>query len=175
VADRPDRDADPAPDPDLLDDDALSWEGDEQLGRATSLTGAGSARDVPRSDRAIREEQRSDAARTPVRTGRLAPAHRRDVPLLIATVLFGLAYAAYEVAWIVVIQRVGGQLAANSGGGIASVLANATNFLALLASALWFVIAVHLTRGGRRVHRIGFLALGLGVLLPWPWLSGLIA
>jgi hypothetical protein len=166
------------PEPD--DDSALSWEGDEALGRATSLTGRGPAREVPAArERTAAAEQTDPTDPLGVEDDDLdadlvVEPQRRDRPLLAITVLFGIVYLAYEVAWILAIQGAGGTLAASSGGAFEVFLANVTNFLALLAAALWFVVTVHLTRGGRRIHRIGFLALGLGLLVPWPFVSGLL-
>ncbi|MCU1415993.1 MAG: uncharacterized protein JWP32_167, partial [Schumannella sp.] len=41
-------------------------------------------------------------------------------------------------------------------------------FTAIVAGPLWFAGTVLMTRGGRLLTRAGWLALGLGVLLPWP-------
>ena len=166
------------------DDAALSWDGDEALGRATSLTERAERRARLR-DRSTGDQLDPDApdevgadgpgAEPDARAIDPAPGRaERDRPLLAITVVFGALYLAYEVAWILAIQGAGGALAANSGGAFENFLASVGNFLALLAAALWFVVTVQLTRGGRRIHRIGFLALGLGLLLPWPFLSGLV-
>ena len=46
---------------------------------------------------------------------------------------------------------------------------------ALLAAPAWFVGTLHLTRRSRPLVRVGWLALGLGVLLPWPILFRFVA
>jgi hypothetical protein len=43
-------------------------------------------------------------------------------------------------------------------------------FTAIVAAPLWFGAAVTLTREGRAVTRAGWLALGAGLLIPWPLL-----
>lgn len=48
-------------------------------------------------------------------------------------------------------------------------------FLTILAAPLWFAAVLTLTRDHRPLVRVGWLALGLGVLIPWPFVLDLYA
>jgi hypothetical protein len=48
-------------------------------------------------------------------------------------------------------------------------------FTAIVAAPLWFGATLTLTRVGRLLTRIGWLALGAGLLVPWPLLPLLAA
>ncbi len=134
--------------PDDEDADALSWVGDEELGRhAPRLAG-----DVAAID--------GDPLAEPVET----PPAPRNVPLAAAIVLFGVVYLALTVGWIFSVQL----LAAPSTDLPTEIAWQFGEFTAIIAAPLWFGAAVNLTRGGRAVVRLGWLLLGFGVLVPWP-------
>lgn len=144
------------------DDAALRWEGDDELGRATSL------------DRPLRPSPARDAAPAPGATDtdpHVETAPRNPVTI-VATALAALLFLAETVGWILVVQGVQAAGAFQSGSAVLDFLGGISRFLALLAAPLWFVCALRLT--GRRVHRLGWFALGLGVLVPWPLLLGFV-
>jgi hypothetical protein len=133
------------------DDEALHWAGDEERGRDTpNLRGAEPAAEVLADD----EPPVAPGAR-----GRAA-----------ATIGFALPYLAYSVGWIFAVQNL-------SAGNVplwAEILWQFGEFLTILAAPLWFAATLKLTRDDRPLVRIGWLALGLGVLLPWPFLVDLL-
>jgi hypothetical protein len=136
-----------AHDDDLDDEAALRWAGDEVTGREGAR--------LPR-------ETGPDAAETPA--GDPAPAGPAPRPgMAPLTGLFALLYLALTVGWILGT----GYTSAGSGDLLTQVLWQFGEFTAIVAAPLWFGSTVLLTPG-KLGQRIGWLALGLGVLLPWP-------
>lgn len=85
------------------------------------------------------------------------------------TALGALVFAAYSFAWVIGV----GSLPLSGPTLLIEVLYQFAEFLAIIASALWFGATVALTRGRLGV-RTGWLALGTLVLLPWPFVFGVI-
>lgn len=93
---------------------------------------------------------------------------RRSAGVTLLTVLFGVVYVAWSAGWII-----GVGLVPISGPTLAiEIMYQFSEFLAIVASALWFGAVVALTRDGRAAHRFGWLALGTLVLMPWPFVLG---
>ncbi|MFM2354139.1 MAG: hypothetical protein RLZZ608_1545, partial [Actinomycetota bacterium] len=80
-------------------------------------------------------------------------------------------YLAYSVGWIISI----GLVPLTGPTLVIEIMYQFSEFLALLASALWFAAVVALTRDGRAAHRFGWLALGTLVLVPWPIVLGVLS
>lgn len=143
-------------DADDADDDAaaLRWAGDEERGRPAPRLGSGET---------VLDAQLGSAdvvAPIPGRRARTA-----------TTVAFALPYLVWAVAWILAVQtRTSGSTALST-----EILWQFGEFLTILACPLWFAATVHLSRTARALVRVGWLALGLGVLLPWPFLLDLLA
>lgn len=133
------------------DDEALTWVGDEEQGRA-----------APR----LREPEPAPAA------GAVEP---EEAPgsrgRSIATVAFVVPYLAIAVGWIFAVQ----QLSSGSASLFGEILWQFGEFLAMLAAPLWFAATVTLTAQHRPLVRVGWLALGLPVLLPWPLVLQFVA
>jgi hypothetical protein len=110
------------------------------------------------SGREIRSHQSDDAQ---------APGARRSAAVTAVTGLAGGLYIAYTVGWILSI----GTLQLTGATLLIEVLYQFGEFLAIIASALWFGTVMVLTRNGTRsAVRLGWLALGALVLVPWPLL-----
>jgi hypothetical protein len=136
------------------DEEAFHWAGDDVGGREGAR---------------LPSEQVQDAAAgiptaEPVETPRSAPLQSA------LTFLFGAGYLALTVGWILGTQYT----SAGTTQLLPQVLWQFGEFTAIIAAPLWFGAVVLLTRGGRLAHRIGWLALGLGALLPWPVLPLLV-
>ena len=86
------------------------------------------------------------------------------------TALGAVVFAAYTVAWLIGI----GGLTLTGPTFLLEVVYQFTEFLAIIASVLWFGATIVLTRG-RPARRGAWLALGTLVLLPWPFVLGVIA
>ncbi|MEO5535894.1 MAG: hypothetical protein ABIR17_12275 [Pseudolysinimonas sp.] len=131
------------------DDEALHWAGDEERGR-----------DAPR----LRGSRAPDPAAAVAHDGdgerEVVGSRSRGA----ATVAFALPYLAWTICWIFVVQR----LSSGSTDLATQVLWQFGEFLAMLAGPLWFAATLTLTRESRPLVRVGWLALGLGVLVPWP-------
>lgn len=161
----------PAPD----DDAALRWdefndpsyvESDAALSNDTALN------DTAFDDAALDDTPLDDAARDSDAQAHAATAS--DMPALgvkLLTGLFALVYLAYSVGWIIGVSLV----PADGPTLLIEVMYQFSEFLAMLASALWFAAVIALTRGGRAVHRFGWLALGTLVLIPWPIVLGVMS
>lgn len=135
---------DPADDDSAEDEAALSWAGDEEQGRAAPRLGEPDP--VAAAGEAAPEV-------TPGSRGRSA-----------ATVAFAVPYVVIAIGWIFAVQ----QLSSGSTSLFGEILWQFGEFLAILAAPLWFAATLTLTKGHRPLVRVGWLALGLGVLVPWP-------
>ena len=100
-----------------------------------------------------------------------SPADRRRSAVTAATGLLAGVYLAYSVGWILSI----GTLPLTGATLLIEVMYQFGEFLAIIACALWFGTVMALTRGGRPAVRIGWLALGTLVLVPWPLLIGVLS
>ena len=89
----------------------------------------------------------------------------------VATAAFALPYVVIAVGWVFAVQ----QLASGSGSLFGEILWQFGEFLAMLAAPLWFAATFTLTRDCRPLVRVGWLALGLGVLVPWPFVLQFLA
>lgn len=127
------------------DDEALRWAGDDEQGRA-----------APR----LREPDAVAAVGDEVEPEEAPGSRGRSV----ATAGFVVPYLAIAVGWIFAVQ----QLSSGSGSLFGEILWQFGEFLAMLVAPLWFAATLTLTRESRPLVRVGWLALGLGVLLPWP-------
>ena len=158
------------PDDDLSADDALSWEGDEELGRFTSLND-GSPRGGSTSPLVEPVETRGSGSPSvePVET------RQRSVPRTLITLLAGLLFLAWTVGWVVAIQSLGGIIGASTGAVWLDLAQRIGQFFALVSCPLWFAATMQFTQRSRLAVRTGWLALGLGLLVPWPFLIGTLA
>lgn len=150
--------ADAEPD---AEDDALLWEGDEEFGRARDrrmLTRDADADDADPEDALSADTVAPAALEAPRSAGRSG-----------ATVFFGALYLALTIGWVFSVQLA--PAAAGSSFG-AALVGGFGNFLSLVAAPVWFAGVMHLTTFSALRSRIGWLALGSAVLLPWPILLG---
>ncbi|PPF87885.1 hypothetical protein C5B96_03255 [Subtercola sp. Z020] len=101
----------------------------------------------------------------------LADAEAETAPLssagLIAFGVFGGIFLLYTVGWLVTYIR-----NPTDPSGLAGIVQNAQNVLAIAAPALWFIVTLLLGARRRVPVRITWLAIGVVVLLPWPFLTG---
>ncbi|TPW73628.1 hypothetical protein [Schumannella sp. 10F1B-5-1] len=160
-------------------DAALSWEGDDDLGRTTSLTDPRSAAATrrPRSLSAdgaggAGDDAHLDDADLEADLAVVADRPRRDPVRLLVTGVFAVIYLALTVGWILVVtESLQAGLSVGQSGWV-DAIAKLSQFLAFIASALWFVAVVHLTRDSRLLVRVGWFALGTPLLMPWPYVMG---
>lgn len=115
------------------------------------------------------------ASSAPVATAASAPVRtaddRRRTAITAATGLLAGVYLVYSVGWILSI----GTLPLTGATLLIEVMYQFGEFLAITACALWFGTVMALTRGGRPAVRLGWLALGALVLVPWPLLLAVLS
>lgn len=135
------------------DEEAFHWAGDEVGGR-----------EGPRLPGAPAPDPDEEAADQPVPAG---PPPRRGTAAI--TGIFALLYLALTVGWIIGT----GYTSAGVADLLPQVLWQFGEFTAIIAAPIWFGTTLLLTPERLGV-RAGFLALGLGLLLPWPVLPLLV-
>jgi len=174
------------------DDDALTWDGDDDptldLG-ATSDPDADAGRDAPDAPAPVAPEpaalpkgytavgRGSDAVgggETPVAasaTGTSAVGetaagrHPMGNGALIALGVLGGVYAIYTIGWLIGGLRLQGRAQYL----VFDVMYQGSLWLAVLAPLLWFATTFLLTRRSRAWVRFAWLAAGVVLLLPWPF------
>lgn len=99
-----------------------------------------------------------------------SPADRRRSAVTAVTGLLAGVYLAYSVGWILAV----GTLQLQGATLLIEVMYQFGEFLAIVACALWFGAVMAFTRGGRPAVRLGWLALGALVLVPWPFLLAVL-
>jgi hypothetical protein len=140
------------------DEDALTWAGDSDLGKVS-----------PALRRAVQYEMRDSAQTADDPTG-----PRPSALTTLVTVLFGAVYLVFTIGWILAVQRTD----AGTTDLVPQILWQFGEFTAIVAAPLWFGATVTLTaatltsatpaRVKRTLARVGWLALGAGLLIPWP-------
>ena len=88
-----------------------------------------------------------------------------------ATVLFAVVYLAIVVGWILSVQITG----STATDLFSQVAWQFGEFVAIIAGALWYLAVLTLTPDARTPVRVGWFALGVALLLPWPILLVLIS
>ncbi|MES1169926.1 MAG: hypothetical protein ABUL47_04480 [Leifsonia sp.] len=143
------------PEPDEeSDDEALHWAGDEARGQSAPALATSGAADT---DAGL---DRDDAPRPHASAARL-----------VGTGVFAGIFLAYTVGWIIAVQGTGYAGTVPLG----EIMWQFGEYLAIIASALWFGATTMLTRESRSLVRFGWLALGVVLLVPWPIIWGFLA
>jgi len=142
---------------DADDEEAYHWAGDEVGGREGA--------------RLPREKARDAVAGPATDSPPAVPALRPGPAQTLLTGFFGLAYLAITIGWILGVQYTG----SGSTDLTTEVLWQFGEFTAIVAAPLWFGATLTLVPAGRLVTRAGWLALGAGLLVPWPLLPLLAA
>lgn len=166
----PDDDAalrwDDVDDPSYLDpgaaDDVPGDTGPEQA-EAAAAGGAGSA-SHDGDGGGDRGDAATDASADPAASDLPAPGLR------LLTAAFAVVFVLWSVGWIISV----GLVPISGPTLVIEVLYQFSEFLAIVASALWFAATVALTPQNRLAPRLGWFALGALVLLPWPLVLGVI-
>ena len=131
------------------DDEALRWAGDELRGGVDPLT---------------RNRVSEAAAASIDDTMDAAPAAPTNLARTTATVGFAVLYLATVVGRILSVQITG----STATDLFSQVAWQFGEFVAIISGALWYLTVLTLTPDSRTAIRVGWFALGVGVLLPWP-------
>jgi hypothetical protein len=155
------------------DDDALSWDGDDDPTLDVGVPAAprdasirpNAAGDTDAGPDAGTRRGAQSVPAVPTPASLAAPAPMDNVTLVSLGVLGGI-YLLLAVGWFIGGSRLQfvAQLFLNPTGYIV------TWAIAVLAPAIWFVTVLVLTRGRRGWVRMLLLVIGAVVLLPWPFL-----
>ena len=132
--------------PDDADDDALTW------GTERDATHVESAVEAP-----VADDQELDDE----------PAPTSSV-LLVVYGIFAGVFLLYVVGWIIAVQSID----VGAAGALALVLDRFAQFLAFLSPVIWFFGVLLLVPNTRARARVLWLALGVIVLAPWPFVLG---
>jgi hypothetical protein len=128
------------------DDEGLTWGGETDPTHVESPVV-----ELPNDD------EQTDAAEPGISSG-----------LLVTYGAFGAIFILYLVGWLIAIQSAPAGLS----GPLAAVMDRIGQFLAFLSPALWF-FGVFLLAPELRVRtRIIWLAVGVVILAPWPFVLG---
>ena len=165
------------------DDDALSWEGDDD---PTLDTGVGAPGEAPVAaappapvepavspapaapgpatpdavaDDAVADDAEAEEAEEPRRLG--------DAALVSLGVLGGV-YLLWTVGWVLGSLRLRDWIQIRT-GAVADAMFHGSMVLGILAPAIWFGAAWYLTRHRPTWVRIAAIVLGVIVLVPWPF------
>ena len=131
------------------DDEALSWAGDDLRGGIDPLT-------RNRLLQPVGDDVFDDVDAAPGASSSLARTA--------ATVLFAVLFLAVVVGWILSAQITG----STASDLFSQVAWQFGEFVAIISGALWFLAVLTLTPDARTRVRVGWFALGIGVLVPWP-------
>jgi len=169
------------------DDDALTWNGDDDptldLGATADAhsepetAATSSTVELPKGYTAVGKG--SDVVGSAEAPGEASvvtdPAAEGDAPAaarqpmgngsLIAFGVLGGVYALYAIGWIIGGLRLQGRAQYL----VLDVMYQGSLWLAVLAPVLWFATTFLLTRGSRSWVRFVWLAAGVVLLLPWPF------
>lgn len=150
------------------DDAALRWDDVEDA----SYVDPGAATDEPaaRDADVTTRGTASDAAGVSTASAADARAARRRSVTTAVTGIFAGVYLMYTVGWIIGVA----QLPLTGPDLLTEVLYQFAEFLAIIAPAAWLTATLVISRGRSAWHRFGWLALGTLVLVPWPFLLGVI-
>lgn len=138
-----------ADDVDADDEEALRWAGDDEAGR-----------DAPR----LRADRAKAAADGAAPGDDSEPRRPGDTARAAAAAVFALPYLAWTIGWILAVT----QMSSGASQLLGEIIWQFGEFLAILAAPLWFAATLTLTRDAPPRVRVGVLALGSGVLVPWP-------
>ncbi len=92
---------------------------------------------------------------------------REREPRIVLTALLGGLYVMWGLAWVIGLAN---QPLQPMLGILDQVMVRFGEFLAYIATPLWFVVVLWLGSGWSVRARAGALLLGLLVLLPWPFI-----
>lgn len=111
----------------------------------------------------------ADASKNPIvtRAPRMRPEDRpTGSGSLVGMGVLGGIYLLYTVAWLVS----GSVLPVAGGTALSSLFAELLRVLAIMAPAFWFVATLWLGQSSSTRTRFVWLAIGVVVLIPWPFI-----
>lgn len=153
------------------DDDALSWDGDDDPTLAVGQTPDAAPAPLPAGFTPVgRGSDTLGRAAAGEDTDAVAQAERGvKTPMgnatLVSLGILGGVYLLYALGWAIGGLRLQGRAAYL----VTDVMFQGSFWLAVLAAPLWFATVYLLTAGGKAWVRFAWLIGGAALLLPWPF------
>lgn len=145
------------------DDDALSWDGDDDLNGPAPLE-----REKTGSRPRARDADGRNAAEEPATEAEQAePTPMGNAALVSVGVIAGV-YTLYAVGWALGGFRLRDRIQADT-GAVADLMFQGAMWLGMLSPLIWFFVTMHLTRRAPLWRRFAGLAIGVVLLVPWPF------
>ncbi|GAA1736703.1 DNA polymerase III subunit gamma/tau [Microbacterium paludicola] len=145
------------------DDDALSWDGDDDL-KDPAPTARKDA--LPRGWRAVGKGS-DDLAEPEETEDEAEPTPLGNAALVSVGVLAGI-YTLYAVGWALGGFRLRDRIQSDT-GAVADMMFQGAMWLGMLSPLIWFLVTMHVTRRGPLWRRFAGLAIGIVLLVPWPF------
>ena len=162
-------------------DDALSWAGDDDPTLTPPIqagsTGAAGAPGVENAERAEAPTvlEQAELAEDAKVEAELAAAEKASAQLssaaLITLGILGGVYLLYTIGWAIVVARTTVTFFPLDSLFL-EICFRIGQFLSIAAAPLWFVSTLLLTHKRTWRSRLGWLLLGVFVLVPWPFIQG---
>lgn len=159
-------------------DDALSWAGDDdptltppiQSGEAAAVTPANT--EQPEAATVLEQAELAEDAEV---EAELAAAEKASAQLssaaLITLGILGGVYLLFTIGWGIVVARTTVTFFPLDSLFL-EICFRIGQFLSIAAAPLWFVSTLLLTQKRTWRSRLGWLLLGVFVLVPWPFIQG---
>lgn len=155
------------------DDDALTWDGDEDLKSSEPAPGT-PRRSLPRGWRAlgrgsagVAQDGDTEHADLGADADDREPEPMGNAALVTVGVLAGV-YTLYVIGWALGGFRLRDRIQADT-GAVADVMFQGALWLGMLSPVIWFFVTMHLTRRAPLWRRFAGLAIGVLLLVPWPF------
>lgn len=162
------------------DEDAFRWDGDEdpetsrprapRRGKSRADSDADDARTRSHNPRPRNPDSQASEVAAQESAEAAAEGEKQQQmssALLVVLGVLGGIYLLYTVGWALTAVR---HAAAVSQGGM-QLAGEVERWMATIASPLWFVVVLYLSRG-HRTARVIWLVVGALVLAPWPFIMG---
>lgn len=162
------------------DDDALHWAGDDdptltppiQAGTAPAAASSAAPTAPAEAHTVLEQAELAEDAKV---EAELAAAEKASAQLssaaLITLGILGGVYLLYTIGWAIVVARTTVTFFPLDSLFL-EVCFRIGQFLSIAAAPLWFVSALLLTQKRTWRSRLGWLLLGVFVLVPWPFIQG---
>jgi len=151
------------------DDEALSWDGESD---SSHVAGPKPLREKPARAKPARPAKpgRASAVADDDQAAVDVDADPRPTSslLLLAYGIIAGVYALYTVGWATTVLRATGTMT----NLFAEIMFQFGEFLAIAAAPLWFASVLYLTRGRRPAQRLIWLLVGLVLLVPIQYATG---
>jgi hypothetical protein len=154
------------------DDDALSWAGDDDPTLTPPIQAGRAPAEKVEAPTVLEQAELAEDAEV---EAELAAAQKASAQLssaaLVTLGIVGGMYLLYTIGWAIVVARTTVTFFPLDSVFL-EVCFRIGQFLSIAAAPLWFVSTLLLTQRRTWRSRLGWLLLGIFVLVPWPFIQG---